>query len=163
MGWLDYHLHEFRVVHPTHRRLDILGIPFEESLDERPCTPDWQVKISNYFNSESMLEGPPALYVYDFGDDWHHVLMLEEFLSAEESATYPRCVAGARACPPEDCGGIHGFAEFLVAIADPSHEEHDRLVEWSGGAYDPVAFDPTRVTFDNPRQRWKKAFRDNAL
>ena len=73
-----------------------------------------------------------------------------------------RCMAGARACPPEDCGGVHGFAEFLDAIADPKHSEHAQLVKWSGGACDPATFDSTRIVFDNPRHRWKKAFQDSA-
>lgn len=160
MGWLDYHLHEFRVYHPRRRELDLLGIPDEDSPGERPCIPDWKVKISDYFNWQSMLEAHPALYIYDFGDDWHHLLMFEQVLPVEASTTYPRCVGGARACPPEDCGGVDGFAEFLMAIADPQHEEHDELVLWSGGSYDPAAFEPSRVNFDDPRQRWKKAFQE---
>ena len=160
MGWLDYHLHEFRVFHPGRRELDLLGIPDEDFPDERPCIADWQAKIAGYFNSQSRLDGPPALYVYDFGDGWHHLLMFEENLPVEASVTYPRCVAGARACPPEDCGGVHGFVGFLTAIADPQHPEHEELVHWSGGAYDPAAFEPSRVRFDNPRQRWKKAFQE---
>lgn len=158
MGWLDYHLHEFRVFHTRRRQLDRLGIPDQESQDEQSWTPDWKVKISDYFNSRSMLDGPPALYVYDFGDDWHHIVMFEGVLPVEVSESYPRCVAGARACPPEDCGGVHGFSEFLTAIADPQHVEHEQLVQWSGGTYDPAVFEPSRVHFDDPRQRWKKAF-----
>ncbi|MGA9117659.1 MAG: plasmid pRiA4b ORF-3 family protein [Bacteroidota bacterium] len=160
MGWLDYHLHEFRVFHARRRQLDRLGIPDEECQDKPSFAPDWKAKISDYFNSQSMLEAPPALYVYDFGDDWHHILMFEGVLPVEVSVAYPRCVGGARACPPEDCGGVNGFAGFLAAIADPTHEEHEQLVEWSGGAYDPAAFEPSRIRFDDPRQRWKKAFQE---
>ena len=97
--------------------------------------------------------------MYDFGDDWHHLVTFEEILPGGR-ARFPRCVAGARACPPEDCGGVHGFAEFLDAIADPKHPDHAQLVQWSGGAYDPEAFDPRRIVFENPRQRWKKAFQE---
>jgi len=160
MGWLDYHLHEFRVFHPKRRQLDLLGIPDEDFPDERPRTPDWEVKISGYFNRASSLDALPALYVYDFGDDWRHLLMCEEELPLEESVTYPRCVAGARACPPEDCGGVHGYADFLAAIADPRHPDHAQLVQWSGGAYDPEAFEPSRIRFDDPRKRWKQAFQE---
>jgi len=78
--------------------------------------------------------------------------------SAEESLTYPRCVAGDRRCPPEDCGGVHGYAEFLQTISDRSHPEHRSMLEWAGGAYDADAFDPSAVVFDDPRKRWKKAF-----
>ena len=79
--------------------------------------------------------------------------------SADESVTYPRCVAGARRCPPEDCGGVHGYAEFLQIVADRRHPEHQSMIEWAGGAYDADAFDPRAVVFDDPRKRFKKAFK----
>ena len=78
--------------------------------------------------------------------------------SAERSLKYPRCVTGARRCPPEDCGGVHGFEEFLATIANPRHPEHASMMEWSGGKYDPDEFDPHAVVFDDPRKRWKIAF-----
>lgn len=58
----------------------------------------------------------------------------------------------------EDCGGVHGYAEFLEAITDAEHPEHASMLQWSGSAYDPNAFDPGAVVFDDPRKRWKKAF-----
>lgn len=160
MGWQDYHLHEFRVVHPKRGKLERLGIPDEDFPDERPCVSDWEVPISEYFDYKSLQEAPSVLYVYDFGDGWHHLVTFEETLPVDASLHYPRCVAGARACPPEDCGGVRGYTEFLEAIADPEHPEHSQLVQWSGGAYDPETFDPTRIAFDDPRQRWTKAFRE---
>ncbi len=69
----------------------------------------------------------------------------------------PRCVAGGQGCPPEDCGGVHGYQTFLAAIADPRHEEYDSPLTWVGGSYGPDAFDPAQVIFDDPRERWKKA------
>ena len=156
MGWQDYHLHEFRLLHPKGETLDRLGIPDPEFPDERQCAADWEVLISEYFNWETLADVPPATYVYDFGDEWHHLVTFEEILPGR-SAPYPRCVAGARACPPEDCGGVHGFAEFLEAIGNPKHAQHSQLVQWSGGAYDPEVFEPRRVVFD-PHERWKKAF-----
>jgi hypothetical protein len=74
-----------------------------------------------------------------------------------DGVVYPRCTAGANACPPEDVGGPPGFFEFVNAIADPSHDEHDQMLEWVGGAYDPAAFDPATVVFDDPRARWRLA------
>lgn len=159
MGWQDYHLHEFRLVDPQNGKVERLGIPDRDFPDERPCAPDWQVPVSRYFNWESVGEAPAVSYVYDFGDDWHHLVTLEEVLPGG-SRRLPRCVAGSRACPPEDCGGVHGFEALLEAIANPRHPEHAQLVEWSGGAYNPNAFDPARVLFDDPRKRWKKAFQE---
>ena len=156
MGWLDYHLHEFSVLHPKRGRFERLGIPDEEFPDERPCRPDWRVQLSDYFE----FGAQPALYVYDFGDNWHHIVTYEETLPVDPSVSYPRCVSGARKGPPEDCGGVHGYADFLKAIADKDHPEHSELLQWVGGAYDPEAFDPARVVFDDPTERWKKAFHE---
>jgi hypothetical protein len=69
-------------------------------------------------------------------------------------------VSGARRCPPEDCGGVHGCAEFLKTIADPTHPEHESMLQWSGGDYDAEVFTPDAVTFDDPKKRWKKAFEE---
>lgn len=92
-------------------------------------------------------EGDKFRYVYDFGDDWDHDVHVEKTLARSEVDEVPTCTAGRRACPPEDCGGTWGYEEFLIAIADPSHERHAELIEWNGGDFDPEAFDPNE--FDN--------------
>jgi hypothetical protein len=79
-------------------------------------------------------------YEYDFGDGWQHEVALEKTLEPEPKVKYPKCVEGARACPPEDCGGIWGYADFLEAIADPKHENHREVKEWVGGKFDPEKF-----------------------
>ena len=84
--------------------------------------------------------------------------MHEGMESAEDGLTYPRCVSGARRCPPEDCGGVHGYAEFLRTIADRNHPEHESTLQCAGGTFHPDAFDPRAVVFDDPRKRRKKAF-----
>lgn len=71
---------------------------------------------------------------------------------------YPRCLAGARACPPEDCGGPHGYERLLATTAKPRTAEAKSLLKWLGGPFDPEAFDARWVGFDNPKQRWKVAF-----
>jgi Plasmid pRiA4b ORF-3-like protein len=81
------------------------------------------------------------MYEYDFGDGWEHVIIVENILKPESGVHYPICIAGARACPPEDCGGTGGYAHFLEAITEPEHEEHDELLEWIGGEFDPEEFD----------------------
>lgn len=96
--------------------------------------------------------------MYDFGDDWQHVLAYEGEEPIDSPATYPRCVSGSRRCPPEDCGGVHGYLDFLVAISDPMHPEHASSVAWTGGSYEPEAFDPAAVVFEDPQKRWKMAF-----
>jgi hypothetical protein len=156
MGWLDYHLHEFRVLDAKNKVKEI-GIPIDEEPGQRPLIPSWRVRVSDHFNHRQ-YHALPALYVYDFGDDWEHAIMYEDEQPAEESVTYPRCVGGARRCPPEDCGGVHGYMEFLAAISDPGHAERESLLTWAGGSYDPDEFDPAAVRFDDPLKRWKTAF-----
>ncbi len=56
-----------------------------------------------------------------------------------------RCIDGESACPPEDVGGAHGYAQFLAALADPSHEEHEQYLTWIGGRFDPSRFDLTAI------------------
>jgi hypothetical protein len=80
------------------------------------------------------------LYEYDFGDSWRHEIVLERTMDAEPKVKYPRCVEGARACPPEDVGGVWGYAEFVEAMADPKHESHAEMKEWIGGKFDPGKF-----------------------
>jgi hypothetical protein len=85
------------------------------------------------------------LYIYDFGDDWVHVLLLEKILPWDPEAELPRCIKGKRACPPEDVGGPYGYADFLEVLADPEHPDHQEMVEWIGGPFDPEAFDMKAV------------------
>ena len=80
-------------------------------------------------------------YTYDFGDSWEHTVLIEKTVDAEPKATYPRCVKGKRACPPEDCGGPWGYSEFLDAIQHPEHDQHEEMLEWVGGEFDPEKLD----------------------
>ncbi|MEA1958085.1 MAG: plasmid pRiA4b ORF-3 family protein, partial [Chloroflexota bacterium] len=73
---------------------------------------------------------------------------------------YPRCVDGARACPPEDCGGSGGYEHLLEVMHDPTHKDYNELLEWLGEGYETEAFNPKHVRFDNPRKRWEAAFSD---
>jgi hypothetical protein len=86
-------------------------------------------------------ENRAFLYEYDFGDSWEHEIVVEKVLPAVEGIRYPICIAGKRACPPEDCGGVGGYERMLDIIANPKHEEHAEMLEWLGGSFDPEAFD----------------------
>ena len=81
------------------------------------------------------------IYRYDFGDGWEHEIVVERILPIRRGDQHPICLAGKRACPPEDCGGIAGYADFLAAIRTPRHPEHESMLDWIGGEFDPEAFD----------------------
>jgi hypothetical protein len=154
MGWQDYHLHQFELSHGQGRPGVRIGIPDEESEFGRRTLPGWEVSVVRHFSAP----GQKATYRYDFGDDWEHEVLLEATPPAEKGVEYPRCIKGKRACPPEDCGGPYGYPEFLEAVKDPADPRHEELLEWIGGAFDPEAFDPGQVVFDDPKQRWETAF-----
>jgi hypothetical protein len=154
MGWLDCHLHVFRVRDPRSGAEVEIGIPDPDGYDERPCLPGWGVPLADYLTKV----GDVADYEYDFGDSWEHEVVLEDVVPRTAGTKYPVCLDGARACPPEDCGGIPGYEEMLAVLSDPRHKEHEQTREWVGGRYDPSEFDKNKVRFDNPKKRWKLAF-----
>lgn len=83
MGWLDYHLHEFRLLDAAERNVVSIGIPTDDDPEDRPVVPGWQVPLSKFFDHRNW-HAPPVMYAYDFGDDWQHVLVHEGFGSAED-------------------------------------------------------------------------------
>jgi hypothetical protein len=133
-GWQDFHLHEFTVRDRRYGRPDYDNED-PELLDERKVRlRDLDLSVGNRIG-----------YAYDFGDNWQHLLLLEDTQAAHPAAGCPACLAGARAAPPEDVGGSSGYEEFLEAIADPKHEEHDHMISWVGVPFDPEAFDLNRI------------------
>ncbi|HDQ15752.1 MAG TPA: plasmid pRiA4b ORF-3 family protein [Bacteroidetes bacterium] len=151
MGWTDSHLHEFEIEDPTDGGKVRIGIPNEDYGDE--VIPDWKRNISNFFSEKN----PKAWYIYDFGDSWEHMIVLEKILVKEKDADYPRCIDGKRACPPEDCGGVWGYEEFLRAIRNPKHKEHKEMLEWIGGEFDSEHFDVKEVKFIDPDKHRRDA------
>jgi len=157
LGWLDYHLHQFKIRWPESGETDIIGIPDDDRFkDDTEILPGWNLTIAEYFS----MKNTSCDYEYDFGDGWHHSVILEKILPKEEGVGYPRCIAGERACPPEDVGGVSGYHRFLKAIRYHNAEEHDELLRWCGGWFDPEWFDLSLIRFDNPAVRWKVAFKD---
>ncbi len=155
MGWLDCHLHEFRIRDLDGRMLSI-GIPDEDFENE--TLPGWKSRVSKFLSSAR----PTFEYVYDFGDDWRHKIEFEGSVPAEPGVYYPRCIKGKRACPPEDCGGPWGYQELLDVLADPEHEEHEDTKRWAEsikeGPFNPEEFDPAAVEFSDPKERLELAF-----
>ncbi len=132
MGWENYHLYDF------------------EAGGERYTDPRGMADLDMEDASRAKLgqiapEAKAKLrYTYDFGDNWQHEVLVEKVLSPEEGTTYPVCIDGKRACPPEDVGGPWGYMEFAEAIRDPEHEQHEEFREWRG-EFNPEAFDLDEV------------------
>jgi len=157
MGWLDYHLHAFLPTDCESGNGDWeIGIPIDDDLSTgREVFASWQVPVVEHFQSA----GDRMVYLYDFGDDWTHDVVLEEIIACD-SQRRVACTGGQRACPPEDCGGPSGYQTMLEALADPGHDQYEEMKRWIGGSFDPEKFDPAMITLDDPRARWKRAFEE---
>ena len=132
MGWTNSHLHLFEIDGHLYGEGEI----------------EWDIDVQDYHGmrlEKIFKEGRMSfLYEYDPGDSWRHDITLLGTVAGEPGEKIA-CVGGARACPPEDCGGTPGYYDLLVALSDPDHEEHDAMLEWVGGKYDPNAFDVAAV------------------
>lgn len=121
MGWTNSHLYEFKF---AKRRFGNLTT----------ADGDDEVEDSSQFSLEQLLKKPgqKLVYDYDFGDSWKHDIELEEVLPAHDIGGVARCLAGKRACPPEDVGGVSGYARFLEVIEDSEHPERKEMLTWVG-------------------------------
>lgn len=135
MGWENYHMHVFSAAGCEY------GLPDPELgfRDERKTT----------LNGVIAEAGDRLRYTYDFGDDWEHEIVVEKVHRAESGARYPICVAGKGRCPPEDCGGVWGYASLRETLADPNDDEHADMLEWlafeAASEFDPADFDVAEV------------------
>jgi hypothetical protein len=135
MGWEDCHLHMFK------SKGSVYGNPMDDEYGDLGTIDEATVKLSQLIHRQ----GQRLSYEYDFGDSWNHTLLVEKILPTQEGIRYPLCLKGKRACPPEDVGGVWGYQDFLEAIRDPDHDEHDEYLTWIGGEFDPEAFDLQKV------------------
>lgn len=154
MGWLDYHLHNFNMFKPATRKMVNITFPDEDyrAFNSKNLS-SHREKIAQYFS----MDNRNAEYIYDFGDNWEHLVRLEKILPAKEGTQYPLCIGGKRACPPEDCGSIPGYENLLKILSNPKHPEYTSMLKWLGGKFDPEHFDCKEVVFDDPDERWKFA------
>jgi len=133
MGWENCHLHQFII---------------DRDYYSAPGMDDWiQVNDEkNFFLADIISSGRKRFkYEYDFGDSWLHEIVIEKIIPADPKMKYPICVKAKRACPPEDVGGVWGYAIFLEALNDPDHEDHDLHTEWWDGTFDPEDVDIARI------------------
>ena len=149
MGWTNSHLHEFTIARKSY------GEPEDDELGNHGVKDETLYRL----NQLHLREKTKFAYLYDFGDNWEHTISVEKILHPNPSPTdtiskdaegirYPVCLDGERACPPDDVGGIWGYAHLLEAMADPNQEEYDDCYEWLDGTFDPEAFDLDEVNKD---------------
>lgn len=126
MGWGMEHDHEF-ILEEKH------GHEADDNFDS-------EVPILQTAKVEESFE-----YLYDPEDQWRHKVTIEEVAPRNELMTYPVCIGGENACPPEECGGPKGYEDLLNCLADPDSEDHENVMEWVGGFFDPTGFDANYV------------------
>jgi hypothetical protein len=152
MGWHDSHLHHFLL--GTRPNLISIEPPDSENDGDYPTLDSYHLSIRDLLRRG----GGRGYYEYDFGDGWAHVIRLEKELFGPPRTGLPHCLDGGRACPPEDCGGVSGYADIVRIAKDPEFEPDGRsreeLIEWLGGALDPEAFslDEVNAQFAPPRR-----------
>lgn len=140
-GWDDDHLFAFRdgdgtvIAGPP----DGLGIGGDE-----PDTA--KVRAGDHLKRRWSVR-----YEYDFGDSWWYTVEMQQVPTLDEKFTR-RLVDGARAFPPEDCGGLAGYDDIVAFAAghEPELHDPDLLAEWGLQHWDPEHFDvaATRRWFD---------------
>lgn len=136
MGWLGGHLHAFEAAGVFYE------IPDGESFDFPPPRDERKARLGEVLPAmKSKMR-----WDYDFGDGWEHDVVVEAIEPMKTDAAYPVCVAGRRACLPDDCGGPWGYGNLLAAISDPTHEQHEELTEWLPPGFDADKFDIAEAT-----------------
>ena len=136
MGWTNSHLHKFQISATDYREPDPRNEFYELAFRNSK-----RAKLDRLV----VKKGSTFLYEYDFGDSWTHELVLEDILKSEPALRLPVCLAGERRCPPEDCGGAHGYEELLGIISNPDNEQYPDMMTWLGGHFYPASFDIEKV------------------
>src|SRR4029079_6241517 len=136
MGWTNSHLHHFHLGKQLYGNPELMQENFNELGYKNATTHKLSAIVPKSGKRFTFR------YEYDFGDSWEHEIVVEKIADSAPGVRYPVCLAGERACPPEDCGGVWGYAELIEAIGNKQPESHEDLLEWLGESFDPEAFDP---------------------
>lgn len=128
MGWGSSHLYEFVI---DGRRYSARDDEMDKHWDATGVT----------LRAVALQTGLRFTYVYDFGDNWRHEVLVEKIQPVDDATGPPICITGKRACPPEDCGSLPGYDELVKAMRDPTHRRYNELIDWLGAPFDPEAFD----------------------
>lgn len=148
MGWTNSHLHQF---HAGEQIISAPAFELGEFEDSPPVLDERKVALIQV----APQEGDKILYEYDFGDSWEHQVTVVKILDPDAAAAkVALCLDGARACPPEDCGGVWGYEDLLKIIRNPRHKEHKTMLEWLGHPFDPEAFDLNKANTFLRKLKW---------
>ncbi len=148
MGWTNSHLFEFNINGYT------LGWKGNKENENEHLVDASTIVLGLLLNNKD----EKFKYIYDFGDNWKHLVEVETLQERGETRIYPFCLGGEMRCPPEDCGGIHGFYENLDIIKDKEHPDYQDLKTWLGRGYNPEKFDIEKVNKELPM--FKKFMKD---
>lgn len=150
MGWTNSHLHQFLI---GNQYYSDPAFELDAFPDERPVGDENKAVLADV----APRKGDRFWYEYDFGDSWYHEIRTEKIQTADPSQTvFAECIGGARANPPEDCGGPFGYAELLDTLKHPRRKDYQELVEWLGGSFDPEAFDLEHVNKYLRKLKWPR-------
>jgi hypothetical protein len=140
MGWTNSHLHQYFIHDKIYSDPEFeIGAEF---VGDTPALDEYSLTLAGIASGGQTEFG----YEYDFGDSWRHTIIIER--QNDESSGFQglaMCIAGSRACPPDDCGGTGGFADLLQTIKNPKHEEYKSMMKWLGGKYDPELCDIAKI------------------
>jgi len=146
MGWTDSHLHQFDIGGQRY------ATPHEEDLIEPPPIDERKVRLNDLLTVGLRFD-----YLYDFGDGWLHHIAVEEALPMKDPYGSAHVEAGARACPPEDCGSAHGYQLFLDGLAKaPRDADIVSFLEWAGKDFNPDRFDRHAANAALLRMAWNR-------
>jgi len=143
MGWGNYHLFEFKI---GDYRIGIIDEDFDD-----PESGTAKIIVANEITLDEVISNGEFKffsYEYDFGDGWMHSIVVEKTMPLDPDKYYPVCIKGKLNCPPENCGGLYGYYNFLEIIANKKHPEYRNMVEWMGGRFDPTEFEVEDVNVD---------------
>lgn len=138
MGWSDDHLHSFTIRGVEYSSPPMMAAGF--LMDDMPEKESERVRL----DSLKLRPKEKFGYLYDFGDNWEHIITVEKVYPDTHETATPYCMAGARNCPPEDCGSTYGYEEIVELLRNPEESDDDERLEWLGD-YDPEHFDVEEI------------------
>ena len=148
MGWTNSHLHQF--ICGEHVYSDP-SFELQEYEGDPPVLDEGKATVAKLLRKI----GDGLVYDYDFGDSWEHMVIVEQILPAASlKRSTAVCVTGARACPPEDCGGVGGYEQLLKALRNRKHPEHRSMKQWLGRPFDSEHFDSSAVNKSLRKLKW---------